>query len=146
MNLETRNHLWEVAHTLRDAPREERISVCAGAAATLAERLEDLGVTGEAFVSFTLFLVRLGVSADRALDQEEYDLWHEVFNLPLSPEEFYAATNGGADPEFIASMDALIDSFDSETKTAACVVVMSFIVADGEVTPEEFELLVKLFD
>ena len=139
-------NLWQTAQTLASLPPADISAICSNAAEVLSRAFEDRGIADDDFVEFTIYLVRLGVSADRMLTQAEYDLWHNAFRVALSPQQFHDMTNGGAAPEFIEKMDQLVDSLDEETKKAACTIVMCFIAIDGEVTDTEFDLLVKLFD
>lgn len=89
--------------------------------------------------------IRLFVSADRKCSQEEYCLINDIYEFTdMSYDEFFDFSNGGADPRFIAAMDAFIDALDSELKYYICLFGLCLLVSDDKVTREEYALLKRI--
>lgn len=123
---------------------EKRLGVCRGALRSLIEELQ--GNSEDDINAFIIALIKVGVSADRTLSQEEYDLYCEATGNEISPEHFYHLSNGGADPELIEMVDNYIDNFTLDAKLAACIFILCFISSDGKITNSEKQIMARFFE
>lgn len=122
----------------------ERIEIAQSATAVLAKFLKEAELDEKQSFSFFLNVVRLFVSADRNCSTKEADLFNKILRTDISYEDFFEATNGGANPEFVKAMDEIIDSMPEEPKLATCVLGLTFLAADGELTPAEVEVFERI--
>ena len=121
-----------------------RRSICAGAYEKI---IEELSVNdAETITTFIISLLKVAISADRSLTQEEYDLFCEVTGNYVDPDEFYEITNGGSDPRIVNAVDEEIDHFTDEAKFACCTFVLCFVSSDGNITKDEEKLMIRLFE
>ena len=138
--------LRDAANSLASLSYPHRVKICREAAKDLALIFKDHGFSDNEFAKFTLFLARLGVSADQLCGEVEHRFWEDAFGTKIDPERFYKLTNGGASQSFVRKMNDLIDNLSPKAKEDSCTIVMGFICADGVVSENEFGLLVRLFD
>ena len=122
----------------------ERVQTAQAATAVVAKFLNEAGLSNEQSFAFFMNIVRLFVSADRNCSEEEADLFNAVMGTSLSFEQFYNLTNGGADPEFVAFMDELIDSLPEEVKVDVCTFGLTILCADGNLTGAEQAFFEKI--
>lgn len=121
-----------------------RRSICQGAYEKI---IEELSVNdSEAIANFVVGLLKVAISADRSLTQEEYDLFCDVTGNYVDPDEFYEITNGGSDPRVIKAVDEEVDHFTDEAKFACCTFVLCFVSSDGKITKDEEKLMIRLFE
>ena len=71
---------------------------------------------------FVANLIKVFVSADRECNQEEYDIVRDIIGTDISEEDFYEMTNGGADPDFVAAFDRVIDCLTRDEKTPLYII------------------------
>ena len=69
-----------------------------------------VGITGDDYANFIMWVIKLFVSADKVCSQEEYDLICDIYDLNMSSQDFFDMTNRGADPTFVRDMINLINS------------------------------------
>ena len=124
--------------------KEDRVSICKGAVHKI---FETLSVNGEQEVNnFLMLLLRVGVSGDKTLSVEEYELFVLVTGSVPDPDEFYDMTNGGSDPALVKAIDEEIDHFTDDAKFACCTFVLCFFSADEVITDNERAVITKLFE
>ena len=121
-----------------------RRSICQGAYEKIIEELSANDT--KTITNFIVALLKVAISADRSLTQEEYDLFCDVTGESADPDEFYEITNGGSDPRFIKIVDDEIDHFTEEAKFACCTFVLCFVSSDGKITKDEEKLMIRLFE
>lgn len=136
--------LKELYNQYLNHSNEERIQVAQAACGVLVQFLKEAGLDEEQSFAFFMNVVRLFVSADRSCSEEEADLFNEILGANVSYEDFFNATNGGANPEFIKAMDELIDSMPEDPKIATCVLGLTFLAADGELTQAEVDVFERI--
>lgn len=122
----------------------ERVQTAQAATAVVAKFLNEAGLSNEQSFAFFMNIVRLFVSADRNCSEEEADLFNKILDTNVSYEDFFNATNGGASPEFIKAMDEIIDSMPEDPKVAVCILGLTFLAADGELSQAEADVFERI--
>ena len=124
---------------------EERVALARDAAGAVFSFLATTSLSKEEQLDFFVKCVALFVSADRLCSESEYKLFKAIFDdVDFTYEEFFNLTNGGADPNFVEALDELIDSMPAEAKTALCVLGLTFLASDDNLTPDEPRLFEKI--
>lgn len=136
--------LRELYNQYLNQSEAERVAVAQSATSVVAKFLNEAGLDQEQSFAFFMSIVRLFVSADRNCSQEEADLFNKLLDTNVSYDDFFNATNGGANPEYIKAMDDLIDSMPEEPKLAVCILGLTFLAADGELTQAETDVFERI--
>lgn len=123
--------------------RSERTDVCKGAVVDIVKFCDSQGLNDEQTISFLCALTKLFVSVDRSCKQAEYDLFIDVTGFKLSTDQFFEMTNYGGNREFIESVLHLVSLMSEDAKRAVAIFGLCICSADGEVTPEERDMIAR---
>ena len=116
---------------------EERVNLAAGSGAEVLKYLEERGFDGQKRFEFILYLTGLFAGADGELGYEEWKLFKDVTGSEIDHAQFKEALAGLDNPEFVESIDKVIDSFPDEVKAACCYYGLAFVAADDTITARE---------
>lgn len=138
--------LKSMLQEILDMNHAEKVNLGRECVDQILSGMKEVGITGDDYSNFIIWIIKLFVSADKACSQEEYDLICDIYDMNISSQDFFDMTNGGADPDFINGLDEMIDSLDSKTKSAICMFGTLIMASDGTLTVAEQQLLLKILD
>ena len=97
-------------------------------------------------VTFYINLTRLFVAADSEASIMECQLFNDIFKSQIQFENFKEMIAHGDDPEFVKSMNKLIDMMDDEAKLGACSYGLVFLSIDRHLSDKEKEVFRYILD
>lgn len=123
--------------------RSERTDVAKGACADIVKYCEGQGLNDEEIIKLLCAITKLFVSVDRSCQQAEYDLFVDVTGFTLSGQEFFEMTNYGGNRDFVDAMLNIISGMSDDAKKAVAIFGLCICSADGDVTPEEKQMIAR---
>lgn len=87
---------------------------------------------------------KLFVSADKDCSREEYELFKAILEIDITYDDFYIATNGGSNIEFVERMFEFIKVLDQNDRIALLVYGACIVCANGEITLQEAALIDRI--
>ena len=99
----------------------------------------------EAVVSL-LSIIKLFVSYDQLVSNEECELFNKVIGTSFSLEKFKSIVDGEIDEGLVDDLDAVIDAFPVLLKAEVCILGLIFISADGDISEKEKEIFEKILN
>lgn len=125
---------------------EARIQEGQKACEDLANALKGIGQNERDIKETVCLFARLAAGSDHFASDEEYELFLKTTGLNLTKNEFSNLVQTADRGDFIATMDAVIDSLNPAAKNAALRFVAAFLASDGNLNIVEEALFSKLED
>ena len=108
--------------------------------------VRECDLTKEEAVSVVFAMIRLFVSGDRAITQEELKLFNDIFGTEYIFARFAEIFHDRLTAEEISNLDDIIDNLNDDMKERACILGLAFLSSDKELSKEEkalFERILK---
>lgn len=136
--------LQEVYQQYLDMDNSSRVSIAKKCAGELISFARGRGMSDKDIVTLIVSLFKLFVSGDKHTARAEHDFFLASTGLNVSYEEFFSVTDYGANSDFVASMDNLIDSMPQDIKNQTLIFGLCILACDGKLTVSEQQLLNRL--
>ena len=94
-------------------------------------------LTKKESVVILIAIIRLFVAYDKMVTEQECKLFNDVVGTEFTLEQFKELIDVDLTKERIEEMDGIIDSFPVLLKGEICVLGLSFIASDGNISEEE---------
>lgn len=130
---------------LRLNPQERR-DAAVRAGQVVENFLSQTTLSQEEQQNFLLYSIGMFVAADGNLSRGELELFNGIYNVNANADQVAELFGRCQDPNFVNTLDELIDSMPDDAKIALCSVGLCVLTADGQLTKEEVELFAKILD
>lgn len=129
---------------IMDMSFDEKVFFGRKALKLLADFLSEYGYTDEDNFTLIINLIKYFVSMDYECSYDEYEMIKAILDIEMDYIEFYNATNGGADENFVSMMEKVISIFSEEERIMICSLGLIIILCDGELNENEMEMFLRL--
>ena len=136
--------LKELYQQYLDMDNTSRVNIAKRCAGGFISYCESRGLSSEDTFKLIVTLFKLFVSADKHTANDEHAFFNAVTGCNSSYNDFFAATDYGANSDFVASIDSLIDSMPQDVKNDTLVFGLCILACDGKLTVSEQQLLNRL--
>ena len=108
--------------------------------------INEAGLTKREAVVILICIIKLFVSYDKMVTEEECNLFNEVTGTEFSLEKFKGIVDDKVDAEDTAALDGIIDAFPTLLKGEVCVLGLLFLASDGKISEEEREIFERVMN
>ena len=129
---------------IMDMSFEEKVFLGRKALDGLTDILSEYGYTDDDNFTLIINLIKYFVSMDYECSYDEYEMVKAILDIEMDYVEFYHATNGGADENFVSMMEKVISKFSEEERIMMCSLGLIIILCDGELNENEMEMFLRL--
>lgn len=141
-----KDELRELFQETLDMPEQARIELAQKSAHNITMAMLEDGYDEKQIVYALAATFKLFCSADRNVNDAEYNLWLRITGLNQSPQEFFDMVNCGSDPKYVKAYTDLYKTFSAETKSDLCVLGLCICANDNTMTASEQQLLADLLE
>ena len=139
--------LEEIYQNYVKMDKETRIGRAKVAASKILHYLiHEAGLTKKEAAVILICIVKLFVSYDKMVSEEECELFNEVVGTEFTLNQFKEIVDEKVEEEDTAALDGIIDGFPTRLKGEVCVLGLTFIASDGEISNEEREIFERVMN
>lgn len=138
------NSIQDIYRDFLNHSESERLELARNAAGVVIRFLGETGLTDEQQLNFFFSAVGLFIAADGKVTAEEARLFNSLLGTQLSQQDLANGFANSSSVEFINAMDEIIDSMPEDDKTALCILGLTFLTSDGELTQREVAVFEKI--
>ncbi|MCR4911420.1 MAG: hypothetical protein K5925_02730 [Bacilli bacterium] len=138
------NSIQDIYREFLNHSKEERLELARNAAGVVIHFLGESGLKDEDQLNFFFSAVGLFVAADGKVTDAEAELFNQLLGTELSGQDLANGFARSASVEFINAMDEIIDSMPEDDKNALCILGLTFLASDGELTQREIAVFEKI--
>ena len=139
--------LEEIYQRYLDMDKETRIGRAKIAASKVLHFLiNDAELTKKEAVVMLISFIKLFVSYDKLVAEEECELFNDVVGTEFSLEQFKSIVDEKVSEEDSAVLDGIIDSLPTLLKGEVLVLGLIFLSSDGKITKEEREIFERVMN
>ena len=108
--------------------------------------INEAGLTKREAVVILICIIKLFVSYDKMVTEEECNLFNEVTGTEFSLEKFKGIVDDKVDAEDTAALDGIIDAFPTLLKGEVCILGLLSLASDGKISEEEREIFERVMN
>lgn len=129
--------LEQVYNDFLNSTQEGRILTARITVRELTKYFLDKGFSEDKVLKMLLGIVGIFIAADRAVSHEELEVMNAIFDTNLNEEDVNKFVLVASKDSFFNTIDDFVDTLPKTQKLQCCIIALTIISSDGNITDNE---------